>query len=74
MTGKGPQAANQQGQIPSDAMTPEEAKTQAEEIMTRLHDPDNGLTREETMSLVNKRINLLVKYAGYEGSLDSLRA
>lgn len=74
MTGKGPQAPGQQDQIPSTVMTPDEAKEQAAEIMTRLHDPNNGLTREDTMALVKKRINMLVKYAGYEGTLDSLKA
>jgi len=74
MTGKGPQAVGQQSQIPSDVMTPDEAREQAAEIMTRLHDPNNGLTREDSMALVRKRIKMLVDYAGYEGTLDSLKA
>jgi hypothetical protein len=74
MTGKSAPAAGDAGGIPSDSMTPEEAKAQAAEIMKRLHAKDNDLSREETMRLVRKRIDLLVKYAGYEGSLDSLRA
>ena len=60
MTGAGPQAPNvpQQG----GAMTPQEARDRADEIMRRLHDPKSDLSHVEKMELVNKRINLLKKF------------
>lgn len=73
LTGKGPQAATQGGGE-QQGMTPAEAKERAEEIMKRVHDPKSNLTHQEKLALINKRIDLLAKYAGYEKSIDSLRA
>ncbi len=75
MTGKGAPAAGDAGGIPKNLMTPEEAKTRADELLRRAQNAKpNEMTREEIKALVDKSIELRVKYAGYEGSLDSLRA
>jgi hypothetical protein len=75
LTGKGALAAHDDGGIPSDAMTPQEAINQANEMMARARKNLNGdLTREEIAALMKKGMALKTKYAGYEGSLDSLRA
>jgi hypothetical protein len=65
MTGKGAQAAGDAGGIPTK-MTPDEANTQADEIMKRIHDPESGLDHGEKMALQNKRIKLLQKYGPYQ--------
>jgi hypothetical protein len=57
MTGQGPQVHDQpddQGRI-----TPDEARTQADEIMRKVHDPDSNLSHSEKMNLIYKRIKLL---------------
>lgn len=75
MTGKGAQVATQEGGTPKDALTPEEANRRAEELMTRARkNKDNELTREEVMALMKEGMDLKEKYAGYEQSLDSMRA
>ena len=58
MTGKGAQAAADQGGIPTK-MTPDEAISQAAEIMKRIHDPKSDLSRDEKMTLQMKRIKML---------------
>jgi hypothetical protein len=73
LTGKGAQAASQQDNIPATTMTPDEALTQAKEIMDRARN-DPNMSHEERMKLMNKGMELKIKYAGREGSLDSLRA
>lgn len=61
LTGKGPQVATQgDGQVM--AMTPGEAREQADEIMRRVHDPKSDLGQPEKMALINKRIKLLQTY------------
>lgn len=73
MTGKGPQA-HRQGDQQTQLMTPEEAKTQAAEIMRRVHDPKSDLSHDEKMRLIKKRMDLLTKFAGYSGDINELRA
>jgi hypothetical protein len=70
-TGKGPTVALQEGS--SQGMTPAEAEERADEIMRRIHDPKSNLSHEEKMKLQKKRMDMLVKYAGREGTIDSLR-
>ncbi|GAG81166.1 unnamed protein product [marine sediment metagenome] len=61
LTGKGAQVAGQgDGQVA--AVTPTEAREQAEEIMRRVHDPKSELDHSAKMALINKRIKLLQKY------------
>jgi hypothetical protein len=61
LTGKGAQVAGQgDGQVA--AVTPTEAREQAEEIMRRVHDPKSDLDHSAKMALINKRIKLLQKY------------
>jgi hypothetical protein len=75
MTGKGAPAANDAGGIPSDAMTPGEATARADELLKRAQTAGpNDMSREERLALVNKSIELRVKYTGSDGSIDSLRA
>jgi hypothetical protein len=75
MTGKGAPAANDGGGIPSDAMTPGEATARADELLKRAQTAGpNDMSREERLALVNKSIELRVKYTGSEGDLSSLRA
>jgi hypothetical protein len=75
MTGKGAPAANDGGGIPSDAMTPGEATARADELLKRAQTAGpNDMSREERLALVNKSIELRVKYTGSDGSIDSLRA
>ena len=75
MTGKGAQVAGQAGGTPKDAITPDEANRRAEELMTRARkNTNNELTREEVMALMKEGMDLKEKYAGYEQSLDSMRA
>jgi hypothetical protein len=70
-TGKGPQAATQEGS--TMGMTPDEAKERMAEIMTRIHDPKSNLSHAEKMGLIQKRMDMGVKYLGMEGSIDPLR-
>jgi hypothetical protein len=70
-TGKGPQAATQEGSV--GGMTPAEAKEQMAEIMSRVHDPKNNLSHGEKMALIQKRMDMGIKYLGMEGSIDPLR-
>ena len=75
MTGKGAQAATQEGGTVNDVMTPDQANLMAEEMMTRARKNKNGeLTREEVMGLMKRGMELKEKYSGYEMSLDSMRA
>jgi hypothetical protein len=67
MTGKGAQAAGDAAGIPT-AITPDEAITQAAEIMTRIHDPKSELSHDEKMGLQHKRIKLLQDYGPYKKS------
>jgi hypothetical protein len=61
LTGKGPQVATQL-EAQSRAMTPDEARAQAGEIMDRLMDPKSDLSQMESKRLAQKRVDLLVKY------------
>lgn len=74
VTGKGATVATQAGGEISTGMTPAEATERAAEIMKRIHNPNSGLSHDEKIALSHKRIDLLVKHAGMEGSLDSLKA
>jgi hypothetical protein len=58
MTGQSAHAAGDAGGIPT-AITPNEAVSQAEEIMVRIHDTKNDLTHDQRMALQNKRIKML---------------
>jgi hypothetical protein len=75
MTGKGAPAAGDAGGIPSDAMTPGEAKERADILLKRAQNAKPGdMTREEITALVNKSIRIRVEAGISEGSLDSLKA
>lgn len=75
MTGKAAPAAGDAGGIPADAMTPQEAINRADELMDRARkNPGGELSREQILELMNQGMALKVKYAGREGSLDSLKA
>jgi hypothetical protein len=72
MTGKGPQAANQPGNV-SDTLTPQEATRRAAEIEKRVFSADSDLNAQEKIKLMEKVVELRVM-AGGVASLDSLRA
>jgi hypothetical protein len=56
-------------------MTPGEATARADELLKRAQTAGpNDMSREERLALVNKSIELRVKYTGSDGSIDSLRA
>ena len=76
MTGKGALAAGDAPGIPSDAMTPGEATARADELLKRAQSASiNDMDHAERLALVNKSIELRVKYAGAEGGgKESLRA
>lgn len=60
MTGKGPQGPEQPHQ--GAGLTPQEARTQADEIMRKVHDKNNNLSHAEIMGLIDKRTKILQKY------------
>ncbi len=70
-TGKAAPAAHQQQA--NEGMTPQEAQEQADEIMRKVHDPKSNLSHEEKMRLINKRIDLLTRYAGFSRDVNDLR-
>lgn len=72
VTGKGAPAAHQPGQV-SDAMTPDEANMRAAEILRRVM-TETDLTQEEKDILMRKREKILVEFAGYDNSIEGLRA
>lgn len=75
MTGKGAPAASQSDGTANLVMTPDEANRIADEMMTRARKNKGGeLTREEVLALMNRGMEMKKKYAGYEMSLDSMRA